>query len=122
MTIRPALLLLGAALGLAACADRIAPPPRPAPDPRTLISVQRFGPHPCAREVAGVLTGIGVPGDAISAITFEERREMEGDRLLGYEAWVWRQGLPGSIVVSLNEICVPYQVYARGGASLPGGG
>lgn len=119
MTLRPALALTGALLGLAACADRIAPPPRPAPEPAVLGTVQRLAPHPCDHAIASVLTGLGVPGNALSAITVEERRELDGDRLLGFEGWVWREGQPGSVVVSLNEYCVPYQVYARDGARLP---
>lgn len=120
MTLRPALALAGALVALSACAaDRIAPPPRPAPLPATLAAVERLAPHPCDREIAGVLTGVGITGDSISAITVEERRELDGDRLLGYEAWVWRTGQPGSVVVSLDDICVPYQVYAREGARLP---
>ncbi|NYZ14059.1 hypothetical protein HL658_16005 [Azospirillum sp. RWY-5-1] len=110
-----------ALLILTGCATAIAPPPRAAPDPGTLSALERFGRHPCTGRVAEVLAGLGVPGSAVTGVTYDERRYLNRERPWGYDVWVQRAGEPGALVVSVDDICVPQQVYARGGASLPGG-
>lgn len=120
-TRRPPVLLLLALLLPAGCGTVIAPPPRAAPDPATLAALERFGRHPCARSVAEVLTGLGVPGTSVTGVTYDERRYLNRERPWGYDVWVQRMGQPGALVVSVDDICVPQQVYARGGATLPDG-
>lgn len=106
---------------LAGCGSAIAPPPRAAADPATLAELERFGRHPCTRSVAEVLTGLGVPGSTVRGVTYDERRQINREQPWGYDAWIARTGEPGALVVSLDSICVPQQVYASGGATLPGG-
>lgn len=110
------------ALLLAGCSAAIAPPPRAVPDPATLAALERFGRHPCTRSVAEVLAGLGVPASSVAGVVYDERRHLNRERPWGYDVWVARVGEPGALVVSVDQICVPQQAYARGGATLPGGG
>lgn len=110
------------ALLLAGCAAAIAPPPRAAPDPATLAALERYGRHPCAHSVAEVLAGLRVPASSVTGVVYDERRHLNRERPWGYDIWVERAGEPGALVVSVDAICVPQQAYARGGATLPGGG
>lgn len=81
MSVRLALVVACAAIPLAACADRLAPPPRATPGPQTVATLDRLGHHPCNDAVAAVPAGLGVRGETVSAVTHDVRRDLETDRV-----------------------------------------
>lgn len=107
----------GLALVLAGC-GAIDPVRTATPQPDSVAALGRLATGPCNEGVASALAGEGIPVSAFRTATYSEIRNGQSARVSQYDVWLYPQGQSGSIVVSLDERCRPFQVYSRGGASL----
>jgi hypothetical protein len=116
----PAAAAAGAlTLVLAACGS-IAPPPVATPDPAVLAALDRNASNSCNPSVASVLTGARIPASDIRGLSYGIYRDEFRDIIVRWDAWVYLNSQPGAVVVTVDEDCRPIQIYARGGAKLPG--
>lgn len=102
---------------LAACAG-LHPSPRGTPEPGAVETLDRLSPHPCNAVVASMLAGARVPISNVRGLVYGVHWGVE--EIVGYDAWVALKDQPGAVVVPVDRECLPGQVYARGGAKLPG--
>lgn len=105
---------------VSACASVISPPPVAQPDPAVLSTLERYSAGECNPQTAAVLTGMHIPAGDIRGLSYGLYRDEFRDAIVRWDAWVYLKDQPGSLVVTLDEDCRPIQVYARGGATLPG--
>lgn len=105
---------------LAACGS-IAPPPVATPDPAVLAVLERNAANSCNPSVASVLTEARIPASDIRGLSYGIYRDEFRDIIVRWDAWVYLNSQPGAVVVTVDEDCRPIQIYAREGATLPGG-
>ncbi|WP_247883104.1 hypothetical protein [Azospirillum brasilense] len=102
---------------MAACAG-LSPPPQAAPEPGAVSALDRLSPSRCNEAVASSLAGVRIPVSDVRYLAYGLYRNIPGD-IVGYDAWVGLNSQPGAVVVQLDEVCTPRQIYAREGARLP---
>lgn len=110
--------LLAMVGALSGCAS-VAPTPMAPPPAGAVAQLDRLNAGPCNRVVASALAGSGIAMADVRDLTYGLYRDIKRDRITGYDAWITLRDQPGNIVVSLDALCRPIQIYARGGAHLP---
>ena len=108
---------MASAVLVAACAG-LSPPPQAAPEPGAVSALDRLSPSRCNGAVASSLAGVRIPVSDVRYLAYGLYRNIPGD-IVGYDAWVGLNSQPGAVVVQLDEVCTPRQIYAREGARLP---
>ncbi|QCO13975.1 hypothetical protein D3869_01295 [Azospirillum brasilense] len=104
---------------MAACAN-LSPPPQAAPEPGAVSALDRFSSNPCNEVVASSLAGARIPVSDVRYLSYGLYRDIRRGEIVGYDAWMGLNSQPGAVVVQLDAVCTPQQIYARGGAQLPG--
>ncbi|MBB3264068.1 hypothetical protein FHW79_001683 [Azospirillum sp. OGB3] len=109
---------IASALLMAACAN-LNPPPQAAPEPGAVSTLDRLASNPCNEMVASSLAGVQIPVSDVRYLTYGLYRDIRRGEIVGYDAWMGLNSQPGAVVVQLDSLCAPQQIYARGGARLP---
>ncbi len=109
---------LAGVANLAGCAA-LQPPRLAAAEPGAAAVLDRFAGNRCNPVVARALAGAQIPIAQVDGLTYGLYRDINTGRIILYDAWVYRTGEPGAVIVQLDPTCAVRQVYARGGAMLP---
>lgn len=109
---------VASALLIAACAN-LSPPPQAAPEPGAVSALDQLSSNACNEVVASSLAGARIPASEVRYLTYGLYRDINRGEIVGYDAWVGMNSQPGAVVVQLDALCTPQQIYARGGAQLP---
>jgi len=102
---------------LAGCAG-LTPPRTATPDSGTVTTLNGMVRGACNQSVASVLAGENIPISAFRGATYNEIRGGPSASVSQYEAWLYLRNQQGVIVVDMDNVCRPMQIYARGGADL----
>ncbi|TWA87470.1 hypothetical protein FBZ83_101332 [Azospirillum brasilense] len=109
---------IASALLMAACAN-LSPPPQAAPEPGAVSALNRLSSNSCNPVVASSLAGVRIPVSEVRYLAYGLYRDIRRGEIVGYDAWMGLNSQPGAVVVQLDALCAPQQIYARGGARLP---
>ncbi|WP_247895249.1 hypothetical protein [Azospirillum brasilense] len=85
-----------------------------------MSALDQLSSNACNEVVASSLAGARIPVSDVRYLTYGLYRDINRGEIVGYDAWMGMNNQPGAVVVQLDAVCTPKQIYARGGAQLPG--
>ena len=113
-----ALSLVGSVAGILAGCSGLTPPRTATPNSETVTALNGMLRGPCNQSVASVLAGENIPISAFRGASYNEIRGGPSASVSQYEAWLYPRDQQGAIVVDMDNVCRPMQIYGRGGADL----